>query len=80
MNPTLSFVDNIGLDGSGLHCGRSDGMYRNNVLNENPTLTLPMATSENQFVVDVIKEHIGRNTKHGGFLKRLHKLTRKIFK
>ena len=29
--PCVSYVDNIGIDGSGIHCGKDDGKHRNNV-------------------------------------------------
>lgn len=38
--PTISYVENIGMDGTGIHCGKTTG-YQNDSLNRNENIKLP---------------------------------------
>ena len=53
LNPTQTFVENIGNDGSGMHCGESDA-YKSN-LSELNTIQFINKLEENEFIVKEIK-------------------------
>ncbi len=51
--PIKSYVDNIGLDGTGVHCGKvEDGKYENRILNRKKKLSLPESVSMNKEIMD----------------------------
>lgn len=55
LNPIQTFVDNIGLDGSGTHCGKQNSNRR--ALNSNKKLSFEKNNiKENIFIVDKVKE------------------------
>lgn len=53
LNPTESFVNNIGIDGSGENCGDKD-IYRS-LLNDKSTLDLPEEVTENTLALARVK-------------------------
>lgn len=44
--PTISYVENIGMDGTGVHCGKTSG-FRNDDLNKNSNIKTPSTVSIN---------------------------------
>jgi len=78
LNPVISYVENIGNDGSGVHCTISSG--RDNVeLNEQHQIIFEKNIAENSFMVSKIKIFFKANKK--SFLIRLwgrvHSLVKK---
>lgn len=54
LNPSKSFVDNIGLDGSGVHCGSTNIYERINV-NHQPEIIFTLDLVENKVALERIK-------------------------
>jgi hypothetical protein len=54
LNPTISFVQNIGLDGTGIHCGESS-IYVHDILCEKDINFMAIRTKENRRAVKRIK-------------------------
>lgn len=61
LNPATSYVKNIGFDGSGVHCGKSDMKYLE--LNKNYNTIFPTSMLENENVVNDIKKYLKSNKK-----------------
>lgn len=50
LNPSVSYVDNIGHDGSGVHCG-SDSSHSTTLLNESMSINFPSVFTESELAV-----------------------------
>jgi hypothetical protein len=59
LNPTISYVRNIGLDGSGTHCG-NDKSYTFEFLNFNPKPVFPTEIEESILAVERVREFYGK--------------------
>jgi len=73
LNPVQTFVDNIGLDGSGIHCGTKKS-YKDR-LNLQKTIGFTDVFDESSLYVEKVKEVI-----RGTFLNRVKKVIKKIIK
>ncbi|MFM2482033.1 sugar transferase [Celerinatantimonas sp. YJH-8] len=78
LNPTQSYVYNIGLDGTGTNCGKeySNG---NDLLCEINSPRLPINTVENSVAVEEIKKFF-RKQKKNFLLRMIKKITRILFR
>ncbi|MCK5537832.1 MAG: hypothetical protein KAI79_13480, partial [Bacteroidales bacterium] len=56
LNPTVSFVKNIGLDGSGIHCGKRD--IKDVTFNTNYIVPPPMIVKENRIAVKEVQKYL----------------------
>lgn len=63
LNPTLSYVDNIGLDGSGVHNENSETHRNNRGLSEKVTIVWPEEIEESQMAVEVVKNYYKKTKK-----------------
>ncbi len=72
LNPTISFVKNIGLDGSGIHCGKLN--IEDVPFNINYIVFHPILIKENIIVVKEIQKYLKKSK--NSFIKRAKK---KIF-
>jgi hypothetical protein len=60
--PIKSYVNNIGLDGSGVHCGKSENnKYSNKKLNEKINLRIPPKVELNKELADNFKKIFKKN-------------------
>ncbi|ESE41253.1 sugar transferase [Shewanella decolorationis S12] len=56
LNPSKSYVDNIGLDGSGVHCGNSQTLVTTeNTLCTKSNLNWPTEIAESNQAVEAVK-------------------------
>jgi len=78
LNPVKSFVHNIGLDGSGVHCGiGEDGTL--GILNQNDHVQFPTEISENTDIVEKIKLYF-KKRKRPIYIRIINKLSRMFLK
>lgn len=77
INPTRTFVDNIGLDNSGVHCGLSTQYHSD--LNTNKKITFDINTEENRVALKRIKL-FHKNKKMPFWIRVVNKLSRVVFK
>jgi len=76
VNPTKSFVKNIGLDGSGQNC--KDTSYTDNeILNNKSTIIFHLDDVEDKNVIDQIKPYL-KSISKPVFIKLINKLSRLI--
>jgi hypothetical protein len=75
LNPTQTFVENIGHDGSGIHCGIEDS-YRS-VLNIKDSIKFSTNIKESFVAVEKIKDFY-KNKKKSLFVRAINKISRKI--
>lgn len=54
LHPTQTFVENIGLDGSGIHCGENNNFKSN--LSKNKNIIFNIELQENNIAIDYIKD------------------------
>ena len=73
INPSKSFIKNIGLDGSGVNCGAID--FQKNTLNQEQEISFVNNIEENQIAVKKIKEFMSLQKKH-----IIYRVIRKIIK
>lgn len=78
LNPSITFVNNIGLDGTGEHCGDMDS-YLSEVLNSNMDIIFARDLSENELAVSRIKEYY-RSLKEPLVMRAFNKFVRSILK
>ncbi len=64
--PTKSYINNIGHDGSGVHCGSKNNKFENNDLNNNQSLKLPDKITINKKLIKRFKKVYDQN-----FIKKL---------
>lgn len=74
LNPTISFVENIGLDGSGVHCGNHENI-KETILNNKNNIQFPDEIVENRLALTRIKRWAKRNKKPL-FLRVVYKLVK----
>ncbi len=72
LNPVVSFVRNIGLDGSGVHCGKQKD---NDKLNMSVIFEFPLDVKEDKYMVNLIKSYL-KNRKPPLFVRGFRKLLR----
>lgn len=77
LDPTQTFVENIGFDGSGRHC-RGTGYKDNKILSTKKQVKFEIELKENKKVVDKIKEYY-KSKKKPFAVKAINKLSRTIF-
>ncbi|PKF63061.1 sugar transferase [Psychromonas sp. psych-6C06] len=75
LNPTQTFVDNIGLDGSGVHCGKSESYSL--PLNKTNDFHFPVEIEENELAVTLIKSFY-RGLKKPFIIRVINKLSRVV--
>ena len=73
LNPTQTFVENIGLDGSGVHCGKIES-YKSNLSKLN-SMRLIHELEENEIILDRIKTFY-ISQKKNLFIRVINKLSR----
>ena len=76
LNPTVSFVQNIGLDGSGIHCGKNDIFISN--LNNKRDVLFEKNVDESQTAVELVKKFY--LLKRKSFLSRIMNKLGQVFK
>lgn len=72
LNPTRSFVQNIGIDGSGTHSGKNINMLIAKELNHKTDISFPTNISEDSMVLSTIKQFyrsINEKISHRLFIK-----------
>lgn len=62
LNPTVSYVDNIGLDGSGVHCGNNDYL-KISLLNRKEKINFPKEVNESFIATQRIKKYHRKHRK-----------------
>ncbi|HHY0530095.1 TPA: glycosyltransferase [Vibrio parahaemolyticus] len=77
LNPTLTFVNNIGLDGSGEHCGINTSYMSD--LNLNDNIKFEKNYKENSSIINRIQEFYKKNHK-SLFFRLLNKISRVLIK
>lgn len=77
LNPTQTFVNNIGLDGSGIHCGENNSYV--STLNMNSRLFFSTNAKESQVALERIKLFY-KKMKTPLVIRAINKVTRIIFK
>lgn len=75
LNPTRSFVNNIGNDGTGENCGQKD-IYKT-LLNEDEIKSWPVIPQENIIIVNLIKDFY--STSNINFFKKLYYRLKRLF-
>ncbi len=75
LNPSQTFVENIGHDGSGVHCGESETFSNNFSLNKN--IDFIKISNENNIVFERIQTFY-KNQKKSFFIRVINKLSRII--
>lgn len=82
LNPAQTYVDNIGIDGSGVHCGNSRSNERRE-LNLNVDLNLDVTLEESTIAVEKIKAYYRSSRRFivSRFINKLSRmlLSKKIF-
>jgi GT2 family glycosyltransferase len=73
LNPSQSFVENIGHDGSGIHCGESCSFSTNISMNEKVEYNIKI--KENNLVIDRIQKFY-KSQKKSFFIRVINKLSR----
>lgn len=77
LNPSVSYVENIGHDGTGVHCGVSDS-HSISVLNERAGFSLPTQIYESTNSVMKIKKFY-KGLKKPFFVRAINKISRSFF-
>lgn len=77
LNPSISFVENIGLDGSGTHCTNEGGDVIN-ILNYQKTIKFPIHIYESVDAVSSIKK-LFKEQKQSALKRVINKISRKVF-
>jgi len=75
LNPVKSYVENIGLDGSGVHCKEGDLFTNRQTLNFEQNVRFPDKIVENEYVVELVKKFL-RSEKRSVAKKLLNKISR----
>lgn len=76
LNPTLSYVDNIGHDGSGVHCGNVQTLTQNkSILCDKPIINMPLKIEESIIAIQAIKQYY-KNQKKSFFMRAINKISR----
>lgn len=78
LNPTIGYCNNIGFDGSGVHCGPNDAL-ENLPLNTKEKILFPVDVVENEIAVDKIRNFL-KNNKKSIFIKIFNRISQKIKK
>jgi hypothetical protein len=79
LNPKCSFVRNIGLDGSGIHCGNNTLLVNMQQLNINQNIDFVKIFQEDKQVVKQIKQYY-KKSKKTFLIRVINKLSRMIIK
>ena len=77
LNPSQTYVENIGHDGSGIHCGESDSY--SNTLSSLKNINISCTLSENQLAFQKI-QYFYKKQKKSLLVRVINKLSRIIFK
>ena len=61
LNPTKTYVLNIGQDGTGTHCGARKTLYREKILNNKSNTSFPNTLSESSDAIERVKKYYKKN-------------------
>lgn len=77
LNPAVSLVQNIGFDGTGVHCGSDGGKHTLKRINTADTFRFPTTNTEDRELLEMIKSHYRRHKPTP--LKRIHNRLVRVF-